>query len=129
MKTKPLTLSERTAYRGLEDVVGCKWSAAVVGALQRGISRPGQLERCIPGISTKILNERLRKLLAYGLATRADHSAASLHVEYHLTTTGAKLAGVIEQLHALQTEHSATLVTPTPARPRSRRGPNAATGK
>lgn len=109
MKPKHLTLTERTAYRGLEDVVGCKWSAAVVGALQRGIARPGQLERYIPGISTKILNERLRKLLAYGLATRVDHSSASLHVEYRLTTTGAKLAGVIEQLHALQAEHSAQL--------------------
>jgi DNA-binding HxlR family transcriptional regulator len=106
MKAKHLTIRERTAYRGLEDVVGCKWSAAVVGALQRGVSRPGQLERYIPGISTKILNERLRKLVAYGLATRADHSAAALHVEYRLTPIGAKLAGVIEQLHALQTEHA-----------------------
>jgi DNA-binding HxlR family transcriptional regulator len=61
MKSKHFTLTERAAYRGLEDVVGCKWSAAVVGALQRGITRPGQLERYIPGISTKILNERLRK--------------------------------------------------------------------
>ena len=89
--------------------MGCKWSAAVVGALKRGITRPGQLERYIPGISTKILNERLRKLLAYGLATRADHSATSLHVEYRLTPTGAKLADVIEQLHALQAEHSVAL--------------------
>ena len=129
MKPKPLTLSERTAYRGLEDVVGCKWSAAVVGALQRGISRPGQLERCIPGISTKILNERLRKLLAYGLATRADHSAVSLHVEYHLTTTGAKLAGVIEQLHALQTEHAATLAAPTVSRQSRGRATSAAPAK
>jgi DNA-binding HxlR family transcriptional regulator len=109
MKSKHFTLTERAAYRGLEDVVGCKWSAAVVGALQRGITRPGQLERYIPGISTKILNERLRKLLAYGLATRADHSATSLHVEYRLTPTGTKLAGVIEQLHALQEEHSVAL--------------------
>jgi hypothetical protein len=35
IKSKHLTLSERTAYRGLEDVVGCKWSAAVVGAARR----------------------------------------------------------------------------------------------
>jgi DNA-binding HxlR family transcriptional regulator len=109
MKSKHLTLRERSVYRGLEDVVGCKWSAAVVGALHRGIVRPGQLERYIPGISTKILNERLRKLLVYGLATRADHSKVSLHVEYRLTPTGAKLAGVIEQLHALQEEHAAAL--------------------
>lgn len=107
MLAKHLTLNERNTYRRLEDVVGCKWSAAVVGALQRGVTRPGQLERYIPGISTKILNERLRKLVAYGLATRVDRSAAVLHVEYQLTTTGTKLAGVIEQLHSLQLEHSA----------------------
>ncbi len=107
MKAKHLSLAERNVYRSVEDVVGCKWSAAVVAALQRGVVRPGQLERYIPGISTKILNERLRKLVAYGLATRADHSAVSLHVEYRLTPTGAKLAGVIEQLHDLQKEHDA----------------------
>ncbi|MET0261910.1 MAG: helix-turn-helix domain-containing protein [Rariglobus sp.] len=107
MKSQHLSLNERTAYRGLEDVVGCKWSAAVVGALHRGVTRPGQLERYIPGISTKILNERLRKLLDYGLATRTDHSALSLHVEYSLTPTGTKLAGVIEQLHVLGAEHLA----------------------
>ncbi len=105
-KSHHLSLSERSAYRSLEDVVGCKWSAAVVGALHRGVSRPGKLERYIPGISTKILNERLRRLLEYGLATRKDHSAAALHVEYRLTKTGAKLAKVIEQLHALQEEHA-----------------------
>jgi DNA-binding HxlR family transcriptional regulator len=112
MKSKPLSLRERSAYRSLEDVVGCKWSAAVVGALRRGVNRPGQLERYIPGISTKILTERLRKLLAYGLATRTDHSAASLHVEYRLTPTGEKLADVIEQLQHLNTEHAAAARRP-----------------
>lgn len=89
--------------------MGCKWSAAVVGALQRGVVRPGKLERYIPGISTKILNERLRRLLEYGLIVRRDLSeATTLHVEYHLTPAGERLAGIIEQLHALQTEHDAT---------------------
>jgi len=106
MKAKHLTLPERSAYRRLEDVVGCKWSAAVVGALQRGVSRPGQLERYIPGISTKVLTERLRRLLDYGLITREDRSeGATLHVEYQLTPAGQRLAHIIEQLHALQAEH------------------------
>lgn len=112
IKSKPLSPRERSTYRSLEDVVGCKWSAAVVGALRRGVNRPGQLERYIPGISTKILNERLRKLLAYALATRTDHSATSLHVEYRLTPTGEKLADVIEQLQHLNTEHAATAGRP-----------------
>ena len=104
MKAKYLSVPERETYRRLEDVVGCKWSAAVVGALHRGISRPGRLERYIPGISTKVLNERLKRLVAYGLATRVDRSAKSLHVDYQLTAIGAKLATIIEQLHALQKE-------------------------
>lgn len=74
-KPRPLSLPERRAYRRLEDVVGCKWSAAVLAAIGRGVTRPGQLERFIPGISTKVLNERLRKLLDYELVTRAEFPA------------------------------------------------------
>ena len=114
---KFLTLAERSAYRSLEDVVGCKWSAAVVAAIQRGVTRPGKLERYIPGISTKVLTERLRKLLDYGLIAREDLSDVSLHVEYHLTPTGEQLARIIEQLHALNTVHSETT---EPAPPRAR---------
>jgi DNA-binding HxlR family transcriptional regulator len=106
VKTKHLSLPERSAYRRLEDVIGCKWSAAVVGAIRRGVNRPGKLERYIPGISAKVLTERLRKLADYGLVTREDHSeAATLHVEYRLTPVGERLAGIIEQLHELQAEH------------------------
>lgn len=118
MKASHLSLAERAAYRSLEDVVGCKWSAAVVGALRRGVCRPGKLERYIPGISTKILTERLRRLEAYGLVRREDRSGAILHVEYRLTPTGERLGGIIEQLHALQAEHTppAAERVPTPRR-------------
>lgn len=123
MPAKHLSLGERSAYRRLEDVVGCKWSAAIVGALQRGVNRPGQLERYIPGISTKVLTERLRKLRDYGLITRAERSGPVRHVEYSLTPTGRKLAGIIEQLHALQAVHAPPApLARTPAA-------NAATGK
>lgn len=106
MKPRHLSLAERQAYRRLEDVVGCKWSAAVVGALRRGVNRPGKLERYIPGISTKVLTERLRKLAGYGLIVREDRSeGAVLHVEYRLTPVGEKLGTIIEQLHVLQAEH------------------------
>ncbi len=105
MTTDHLTIQERRSYRSLEDVVGCKWSAAVLGALQRGVSRPGRLERYIPGISTKILTERLRKLLAYDLVARAEIPGRVPHVEYRLTPEGVRLAEIIEQLHRLQGRH------------------------
>ncbi|MEQ2008807.1 MAG: helix-turn-helix domain-containing protein [Limisphaerales bacterium] len=113
MKPKPaaakkpghLPLSERAAYRRLEDVVGCKWSAAVLAAIGRGVTRPGQLERFIPGISTKVLTERLRKLLDYHLITRTEISGKVPRTEYALTATGVKLNAIIESIRDLDEEH------------------------
>lgn len=105
-KPKHLTLPERSAYRRLEDVVGCKWSAAVLAAIGRDVTRPGQLERFIPGISTKVLNERLRKLMAYDLVSRREFPGKVLRVEYALTETGRKLAAILEQLCDLDEAHA-----------------------
>lgn len=108
MKPKPrhLSLPDRKAYRRLEDVVGCKWSAAVLAAIGRGVVRPGQLERFIPGISTKVLNERLRKLIAYQLITRQEFPGKVLRVEYGLTGTGRDLSAIIERIRDLDEQHS-----------------------
>jgi DNA-binding HxlR family transcriptional regulator len=99
-----LSLKERHSYRRIEDVVGCKWSAAVIAAIGRGVTRPGQLERFIPGISTKVLNERLRKLVDYGLITRSEMHERVPRVEYQLTRIGRKLTTLIEQLNDLDEE-------------------------
>lgn len=105
-RAKHLSLPDRAAYRRLEDVVGCKWSAAVLAAIGRGVTRPGQLERFIPGISTKVLNERLRKLLDYQLVSRREFPGRTLRVEYGLTDTGRKLAAIIEQIRDLDETHA-----------------------
>ncbi len=105
-KAAVLTVVERASYRRLEDVVGCKWSAAVLAAIARGVTRPGRLERFIPGISTKVLNERFRKLLEFGLITRTEIPGRVMHVEYALTPTGRQLAAIIEQIRDLDEEHA-----------------------
>lgn len=106
MKRKPLSVRERSDYHRLEDVVGCKWSTGVVAAIGAGVRRPGELERYIPGISTKVLNERLRKLLAFGLITRQEFPGLPAHVEYNLTLAGRKLAKILAQLRDLNESHA-----------------------
>lgn len=59
-----------------------------------------------PGISTKVLNERLRKLLDYGVVKRTKFPGKVLRVEYQLSATGRKLEGIIEQLRDLEEEHA-----------------------
>jgi DNA-binding HxlR family transcriptional regulator len=93
-----------SSYRCLEDVVGCKWSVSVLEAIASGVTRPGALERHIAGISTKILSERLRKLTAYGLLTKHSYAELPPRTEYALTARGKKLARIIAQLHALDSE-------------------------
>lgn len=94
-------MRSRSAYRKLEDVVGCKWSVSVLLAVKEGINRPGALERHIDGISTKVLSERLRKLTAYGLMTKQSFPEVPPRTEYSLTTSGEKLIGIIRQIHDL----------------------------
>lgn len=106
MQRKPLPVRERSNYHRLEDVIGCKWSVAVMASIAAKVRRPGELERHIPGISTKVLNERLRKLLAFGLITRTEFPGLPARVEYNLTPTGRKLAKILTQLHDLNDQHA-----------------------
>lgn len=64
-KTVPVQPTRIT--RLLEDVLGCKWSWSILRAIHAGTHRPGQIERAISGLSTKVLNERLRKLVRHGV--------------------------------------------------------------
>ncbi len=92
--------------RLLEDVLGCKWSWSVLRAIRAGATRPGQLERAIPGISTKVLNERLRKLVAHGVLEKIAFDAMPPHVEYAFTGLGTRFFAVLGQIEALEREPS-----------------------
>jgi DNA-binding HxlR family transcriptional regulator len=71
---KKILSRNRSDYERLEQVVGCKWSVSVLEAVRQGVNRPGALERCIEGISTKVLSERLRKLTDYGLLNKQSYA-------------------------------------------------------
>lgn len=94
-------MRSRSAYRKLEDVVGCKWSVSVLLAVKDGINRPGALERHIDGISTKVLSERLRKLTSYGLIAKQSFPEVPPRTEYSLTASGEKLIEIIRQIQDL----------------------------
>ncbi|HQR03777.1 MAG TPA: helix-turn-helix domain-containing protein [Rhodocyclaceae bacterium] len=89
-----------------EDVLGCKWSWSVLRAVYAGKTRPGQLEKAIPGISTKVLNERLRKLVVHGVFTRTEYPEIPLRVEYGFTELGVRFFSVLQQIEALGRENA-----------------------
>ncbi|MBL8287899.1 MAG: helix-turn-helix transcriptional regulator [Rubrivivax sp.] len=97
--------AERPAVaRMVEDIVGCKWSLAVLGAVRRGIHRPGALEHAIEGLSKKVLNERLAKLVRFGILDKHSFAELPPRVEYRLTGFGAKFCALLDGIDALQRE-------------------------
>ena len=88
----------------VEDIVGCKWSLVVLGALRGGICRPGAMEHAIEGLSKKVLNERLNKLVHFGLLEKQAYAELPPRVEYRFTPFGNKFCAVLDSIQTLQHE-------------------------
>ncbi len=88
----------------VEDVVGCKWSLAILHHVRNNVCRPGALERDIPGLTTKVMNERLKKLVNYGVLERIAYPEIPPRVEYKLTLFGEKFTGILDAIARLEAE-------------------------
>jgi DNA-binding HxlR family transcriptional regulator len=103
-KTKTPTAAKPNVSRMVEQVLGCKWTVRVLDAIRQGVQRPGAMEREITGISTKVLNERLRKLLRFGLVERRAYAEVPPRVEYRLTKVGRRFSRILDAVTELQGE-------------------------
>jgi DNA-binding HxlR family transcriptional regulator len=98
-------LAKHTAtVRMTEDILGCKWSIAVLDLVRQGICRPGMMERTIDGLTTKVLNERLRKLTGYNILQRHAYPEIPPRVEYSLTPFGEKFVSILDSFAELEAE-------------------------
>lgn len=98
----PNNASPPPVARMVEDIVGCKWSLAVLGAVRGGVVRPGAIEHAIDGVSKKVLNERLTKLVRFGILAKTSYAELPPRVEYQLTPFGQKFCGLLDGVDALQ---------------------------
>ncbi|MEB8433381.1 MULTISPECIES: winged helix-turn-helix transcriptional regulator [Cocleimonas] len=97
---------ERSA-RMVENVFRCKWSLTVYQLLSEGINRPGEMVRSVEGLTTKVLNECLRKNMEYGIIKRIEYNEVPPKVEYVVTPFGKKFIRILDELKELQNEMSA----------------------
>ena len=86
----------------VETVVGCKWSLTVVDLVERGIRRPGAMERSVEGLTAKVLNDCLRLLVSYGVLEKRSFPEVPPRVEYHFTPFGHRFEDVFRILDALE---------------------------
>lgn len=88
----------------VETIYGCKWSLTVYQLLADGINRPGEMVRSIEGLTTKVLNECLRKNTDFGILERISYNEVPPRVEYRVTDFGVKFTRILDELEKLQTE-------------------------
>ncbi len=88
----------------VEDIIGCKWSLIVLCLIEEGMTRPGSMQRSVAGLSAKVLNERLRKLLRFGIIERQVFAEVPPHVEYRLTPYGRRFTRIIAAIRELEGE-------------------------
>ena len=88
----------------IEDIIGCKWSLSVLLTIQQGVCRPGELTRAIPGITTKVLNERLKKMVRYAILQKRVYPEVPPRVEYEFTDFGRKIWKILDDIRMLQQE-------------------------
>jgi DNA-binding HxlR family transcriptional regulator len=87
----------------VESIVGCKWSVRVLQLCAEGHTRPSAILRACPGLSAKVMNERLRKMMRFGVLERVVHGERPpVEVEYRLTPFGRHFVRILDEVRALQ---------------------------
>ncbi|MGH2989190.1 MAG: winged helix-turn-helix transcriptional regulator [Solirubrobacterales bacterium] len=82
------------------DVVGGKWKALILWALNERTHRFDELKRALPGVSEKMLTQQLRELGGDGIVHRAVYDEVPPRVEYSLTDVGIALNTALAPLGA-----------------------------
>ena len=108
MKTKEKIIVRKTApektARMVEAIFGCKWSLTVYQLLESGIIRPGEMVRSVDGLTTKVLNDCLKRNTDFGILKRITYNEVPPRVEYKVTPFGNKFVRILDEIEKLQDE-------------------------
>lgn len=80
------------------ELIGKRWTGAIVFALTDGAKRYAELGKAIPGLSDRLLSQRLRELEEEGLVERRVEAGTPVKVTYSLTVSGRELDPVLSEL-------------------------------
>jgi DNA-binding HxlR family transcriptional regulator len=86
---------ERQALQDTLYVIGGKWKLPIINSICNGNKRFREIERSIPGITTRMLSRELKELEANKLITRTVTPDTPVLVEYESTQYCKTFAPVI----------------------------------
>jgi DNA-binding HxlR family transcriptional regulator len=86
------------AYHHAIELIGKRWTGAILIVLMDGACHFSQIRELVPEISDRLLSERLKELEAEGIVRRRVIEGSPVRVEYSLTPKGQALEPVVSQL-------------------------------
>jgi DNA-binding HxlR family transcriptional regulator len=87
-------------YHYAVELIGRRWTGAIVAALTEGPLRFAQMSAAVPRMSDRLLSQRLKELEREGLVERSVEAGAPVRVTYSLTAKGVALKPAISALRS-----------------------------
>lgn len=82
-------------YHHAMELIGRRWTGAILRALLSGANRFSDITAAVPGLSDRLLSERLKELEAEGIVVRTVTPSTPVKIAYDLTPKGRALNDVI----------------------------------
>ncbi len=95
-------------YHEAAGLIGRRWTGATLSAMLNGETRYTDIVSAVPGLSDRLLSERLKELEAEGIVTRHVVPDTPVRVECHLTAKGRDLGAVTDAISAWTSQWSTT---------------------
>jgi DNA-binding HxlR family transcriptional regulator len=86
-------------HRAVE-LIGRRWTGAIIRAMRSGKTRFCDIGAAVPGLSDRLLSERLKELEAEGIVVRQVIPDTPVRIDYHLTQKGNDLQAVFDEIGA-----------------------------
>lgn len=92
-------------FHAAVELIGRRWTGAILFKLIDGPHYFRELLAAVPGISDRLLSQRLRELEGEGLVERTVHDGAPARVSYRLTDSGRELEPALNALCRWAQDH------------------------
>jgi DNA-binding HxlR family transcriptional regulator len=85
-------------YHEAVELVGRRWTGAILRVLMDGPLRFSEIAQAVPELSDRLLSERMKQLEARGIVHRTVHPGPPLRVEYELSRMGRDLQPALAEI-------------------------------
>jgi len=87
-----------TAYHRAVELIGKRWTGAILFVLMDGPARFSEVKQLVPDLSDRLLSERMKELESEGIVRRRVVDETPVRVEYALTVKGEALEPAVRAL-------------------------------